>query len=210
MSPAKMNAFALTQYDRVIHLDSDVLLLKDMDELFFLPPTTIAMPRAYWLLPEQRSLSSLLAVIQPSYREYKDLLGVAEATQSGQIGVNLTETRYDMEILNERYGDNALVLPHRQYGLITGEFRTKRHSRFLGNEHEEWNADRVLAEAKFVHFSDWPGPKPWIMWTQDQLALLQPACDNNPGTPQESGCRNREIWKGLYNEFRSRRKVRVS
>ncbi|KAJ5179401.1 Glucose N-acetyltransferase 1 [Penicillium capsulatum] len=205
-STAKLNAFAMVQYDRVIHLDSDVILLQEMDELFFLPSAIIAMPRAYWLLPQQRSLSSLLAVIQPSHREYKDMLGAIEATQNGQIEVNLTATRYDMEILNDRYGDQALVLPHRQYGLVSGEFRAKRHTRYLGNDHEDWNADRVLAEAKFVHFSDWPGPKPWVTWKQDQLALLQPACDINPGTEKESGCRNREVWKNLYNEFRRKRK----
>jgi hypothetical protein len=33
--------------------------------------------------------------------------------------------RYDMELLNRRYGDSAMVLPHRQYGLLSGEFRKK-------------------------------------------------------------------------------------
>lgn len=184
------------------------MLLKEMDELFFLPPAPIAMPRAYWLLPESRTLSSLLAVIQPSYRDYKELLATIEATQLGQVDVNLKERRFDMEILNDRYEDSALVLPHRRYGLISGEFRAKRHHKYLGNDYEEWNADRILSEAKFVHFSDWPMPKPWVMWSQDQLALLQPQCDVNPGTPQESGCRNREVWKQLYDDFRRKRKVR--
>lgn len=113
-----------------------------------------------------------------------------------------------MEVLNDHYGDSAMVLPHRQYGLISGEFRTKNHWKFLGNDHEVWNPDTVLAEAKFVHFSDWPLPKPWTMWSPEQLATLQPACDKNPGTPEESGCRDREVWKQLYDDFRRKRKVR--
>lgn len=206
-STAKLYAFGVVQYDRVIHLDSDTMLLQPMDELFFLPPIPVAMPRAYWLLPETRSLSSLLAVIEPSYREFTMLKEAIQPAIFGQIDLNLTNTRYDMEILNNHYGDNALVLPHRQYGLISGEFRTKNHRAFLGSGHEQWNPDKALAEAKFVHFSDWPLPKPWVMWTQEQLATLQPACDNNPGTPEESGCRDREIWKQLYDDFRRRRKV---
>ena len=183
-------------------------LLKPMDELFFLPPTTVAMPRAYWLLPETRTLSSLMAVIEPSYREYTNLKEAIKPAIFGQVEMNLTEKRFDMEILNARYGDSALVLPHRQYGLISGEFRNKNHWKYLGNDQEKWNPDKVLAEAKFVHVSDWPLPKPWVMWTQKQLAELQPACDNNPGTAEESGCRDREVWKQLYDDFRRRRKVR--
>lgn len=205
-----MSAFGIVEYDRVIHLDSDMTLLQHMDELFFLPAATIAMPRAYWLLPHTRTLSSLLAVIEPSYREYAALSSYIKPAQAGQIELNLTDTRYDMELLNDRYGDNALVLPHRPYGLISGEFRTKNHRTYLGNDHEAWNPDLALSEAKFVHFSDWPLPKPWVMWPQEVLAKVQPVCDKEPGTPNESGCRDREVWRKLYDDFRRRRKVWVT
>lgn len=181
-------------------------LLQHMDELFFLPKATIAMPRAYWLLPETRTLSSLIAVIEPSFREWNILREVSKPAIYGQVDFNQNQTRYDMELLNARYGDSAMVLPHQQYGLISGEFRTKDHHKFLGNIEDEWNPDKVMAEAKFVHFSDWPLPKPWVMWPQSQLAEVMPACDNNPGTPDESGCRDREVWKHLYEDFRLRRK----
>lgn len=183
-------------------------LLQHLDELFFLPKTPIAMPRAYWLLPEINTLSSLIAVIEPSFRDYTDLRDFIQPALFGQIDINQTDKRYDMEVLNSRYGESAMVLPHRQYGLLSGEFRAKNHRRYLGT-HEEWNPDKVLAEAKFVHFSDWPLPKPWVMWPQKQLAEMQPACDINPGTPEESGCRDREVWKQLYDDFRRRRKVRL-
>jgi len=209
-STAKLSAFGAVEYDRVIHLDSDITLLRHMDELFFLPATTIAMPRAYWLLPQTKTLSSLLAVIEPSYREYTALTNIIKPVQAGQIQLNLTDTRYDMELLNDRYGDSALILPHRPYGLISGEFRTKSHWKYLGNDHEAWNPDLALSEAKFVHFSDWPLPKPWVMWPQEMLAKVQPACDNDPGTPNESGCRDREVWRKLYDDFRRQRKVRVT
>lgn len=182
-----------------------------MDELFFLPPAQVAMPRAYWNLPDRRQLSSLLIVIEPSHREFDALMESADAARYGQVTPNVSEGHmYDMELLNDRYLDSALVLPHRQYGLVTGEFRAKNHKSFLGNEHEEWDPDRALSEAKFVHFSDWPLPKPWIMWPQALLPEMLPRCANKPGTAEESGCRDRDVWRGLYDDFRKRRKVRTA
>lgn len=205
-SISKLLAFGETEYKRLIHLDSDITVLQNMDELFFLPPTTVAMPRAHWLLPESRQLSSLLIVIEPSYREFNALMETSKAAMFGQIETNDTHL-YDMELLNNRYGDSAMVLPHRQYALLTGEFRANDHKHFLGDAQEEWNPDKVLAEAKLVHFSDWPLPKPWVMWPQNLLPEMLPKCKNNPGTPQESGCRDRQIWRHLYDDFRRRRRV---
>ncbi|KAL5041252.1 hypothetical protein BDW71DRAFT_13511 [Aspergillus fruticulosus] len=203
-SISKLLAFAETEFDRVIHLDSDVLLLQSMDELFFLPHTPVAMPRAYWLLPEQKVLSSLLLVIEPSYRRYKALLDTALGIE-GTEGEN-TRNKYDMELLNEFYGDSAMVLPHRQYGLISGEFRSENHTIFLGSDDEVWDPDKVLADAKFVHFSDWPLPKPWVMWPHQMLADILPKCKVNPGTLHESGCRDRDVWMKLYDDFRIKRR----
>jgi len=180
-------------------------VLNHMDELFFLPPTPVAMPRAYWLLPETQTLNSQIVVIEPSYTEFMALKEATRTAVHGQMELRLNETRYDMEILNQRYGSSAMVLPHKQYGLITGEFRTKDHQNFLGVE-KDWIPDKVMTEARFVHFSDWPLPKPWVMWPQELLAEMQPKCDNNPGTADESGCRDRELWKEIYDHFRRKRK----
>ncbi|GMF71617.1 alphaN-acetylglucosamine transferase [Aspergillus flavus] len=207
-SISKLLAFGESEYDRIVHLDSDANVLQNMDELFFLPPTKVAMPRAYWGLPDTKQLSSLLIVIEPSYKEYNALMEAALPAMYGQKAVNTSSTqRYDMELLNERYADSATVLPHRQYGLVSGEFRAEDHRNFLGNNYEVWDPDKVLAEAKLVHFSDWPLPKPWVLWPQNLLAEMLPKCKHNPGTPQESGCRDREVWKSIYHDFRRRRKV---
>jgi alpha-N-acetylglucosamine transferase len=189
-----------TQYERILHFDSDVTVLKNMDELFFLPDTGVAMPRAYWQLPEHRRLTSMLILLKPSRSEYEYLMHSA-FTSEGQI------KKFDMELLNEQFGDSAMVLPHRQYGLLTGEFRKTDHSYYLGNDYEAWDPHKILEQASLVHFSDWPLPKPWVMWPSKLLAEILPKCTNKPGTPEESGCGNRDVWKGLYDDFRQRRKV---
>lgn len=184
------------------------MILQNLDELFFLPSAPVAMPRAYWDYSKNHQLTSLLVLLEPSYVEYKSMMGRVEAVTAGQLGKEEYDGHplYEMELLNDRYSDSALVLPHRQYGLVTGEFRKKDHRAFLGNDHETWNPDTVLSQAKVVHFSDWPLPKPWVMWPQALLAEIIPRCDNNPGTPKESGCRDREVWKKLYEDFRGKRK----
>ncbi|THW72422.1 nucleotide-diphospho-sugar transferase [Aureobasidium pullulans] len=138
----KLLAFNQTQYERVIILDSDANVLQPMDELFFLPRVPVAMPRAYWL---DNTLSSQSIVIEPSQREFKRILDAFDHRQ---------ETDFDMEIVNNLYGRDCLILPHRDYDLLTGEFRSSDHHKYLGSKTEVWEPHSILRAAKFLHFSD--------------------------------------------------------
>ena len=108
------------------------------------------MPRAYWLNPDDRVLSSQLVLIEPSRFELDRILQRME---------NRAGNEYDMDLVNHLYKDNAMVLPHRRYDILSGEFRGSDHTRYLGNNIEPWDADKIINETKFVHFSDWPFPK---------------------------------------------------
>ncbi|PYH84187.1 nucleotide-diphospho-sugar transferase [Aspergillus uvarum CBS 121591] len=180
-SSTKLLAFNQTQYARVLSLDSDGTILQAMDELFLLPPAPVAMPRAYWLGFEHRLLTS------------------AERIQGAG------QSDYDMEILNDLYKDRAMVLPHRPYILLTGEFRARLHTNYLGGHpHTSWNPDLVLSEAKFRHFSDWPVSKPWLKTPDTVMDQEQPACNNATQTGRPD-CRSRELWLGFYQDFAQRR-----
>ncbi|KAI5964798.1 GNT1 [Candida pseudojiufengensis] len=85
---------------------------------------------------------------------------------------------YDMEVLN-KYLDNELhkgkvnvgILPHRVYGVLTGEFGEEWHERFVvepqylpfivKKSNNGWNPKKFLSKLKLIHFSDNPIPKPW-------------------------------------------------
>lgn len=121
-----------------------------MDELFFLPPCPLGIPRAYWLNPDERVQSSHLLLIQPSHFEFGRITAAID---------NASRSEYDMEIVNNLYKDSALIIPHRPWTILTGEFRGQIHTKYLGNDQEVWNPHEVLSEAKFIHFSDWPVPK---------------------------------------------------
>lgn len=190
-SYTKLLAFNQTQYDRVLSLDSDSTVLQHMDELFLLPPAPVAMPRAYWL--SQPHLSSQLVLIQPSAQEF---LRIANAVN------NASSVEFDMEIVNNLYGKDSLIIPHRNYNLVTGEFRALDHQGYLGNEYEQWDPEAIYNEAKFLHFSDWPMPKPWLEAHPKVQEETQPAC-------VESDCRARDLWNGFYSDFKLRRTVSI-
>jgi len=194
-SYTKLLAFNQTQYDRVLSLDSDSTILQTMDELFLIPSCPVAMPRAYWLDFEKRILSSQLVLIEPSEFEFNRVMKAINEAKSND---------YDMEIVNNLYRDSALILPHRPYDLLTGEFKSSKHADYLGNSEEEWDPEQALKEAKFLHFSDWPVPKPWISASPSVITSNQPKCFPNPKTDQED-CRSRDFWLGFYSDFRERR-----
>lgn len=180
-----------------------------MDELFHLPPSPIAMPRAYWLLgneSSQRTLSSHVMVIQPSRREFDRI----------QKRVQLADKdEYDMELLNKLYIDTAMVLPHRPYAMLSSELRETDHRSYLGSETEEWDPAAVMNEAKTVHFSDFPVPKPWKVHLttddQDNIVNLEPKCEmkkkDDESDGKEEDCSGRDAWRELYADFRERKQV---
>ena len=199
----KFLAWGQTQYDRVIHLDSDITLTSHMDELFLLPSAPVAMMRAYWLLSAEHALTTLFILLEPSEAEFQRLMRAAKSTSKKKGNRD-----WDMEILNRLYGDEAIVLPHKGYGVLTGEFRTHDHSNYLGTSTPSdggWNANTILSSTKLIHFSDWPLPKPWIMWPHTLLPEIQPRCRYlDSGIVDQ--CDDKKVWMGVYDEFRKRRK----
>lgn len=208
-SITKLLAFELTTYERVLHLDGDITLLQNLDELFMLPKTPVAMPRAYWADvgpptfegAQAWPLTSLLVLLQPNMKDFNYMMQTLNNWRSApDFDKN---KKYDMDLLNHRFGSSAMVLPHRPYALLSAEFRRDNHSAYLGVPEvlAKWDADAVFKEAKLVHFSDWPLPKPWVMWPPEALAEIQPKC-----AVEGEECAERRVWKGMYDDFRRRRK----
>lgn len=192
-------AFSLEYYDRVIALDGEMTLLQSIDELFLLPKTPIAMPRAYLSNSKPWPLSSALMVIKPDLKVFQNF---KKHIEDGGNEMLVRAHRYDMELVNERFEDSALVLPHRPYALISGELRRHDHTAYLGSASEKWDAEEIFKEAKMVQFSDGPLPKPHILWASKALEEMQPDC----GGSHEGTCAERRMWKNLYDDFRHRRR----
>ena len=167
-----------------------------MDELFLLPSAPVAMPRAYWGTGRERQLSSQLMLVEPSEREFGR---VQDAIK------NASRDTYDMEIMNDLYYGSCMVLPHRPYDLLTGEFKGDEHEKYMGNKVEPWEPKKIIEEAKFLHFSDWPVPKPWIHSSESMLQNNAPKCSKSEDGGKED-CTSRNLWLGFYQDFAKRRK----
>lgn len=191
-SYTKLLAFNQTQYERLLVLDSDSTILETMDELFFLPRAKVAMPRAYWL--PNPTMSSHIMLIQPSVSSYAV---IQDAIKKAKYGV------YDMEIVNRLFGNECLRIPHRPYALLTGEFRSEQHDKYMDNERQGWDPDAAIMEAKFVHYSDHPLGKPWVVSKQDREGH-EPLCGWTASSNPD--CRAKYIWTDLYDGFTERRR----
>ncbi|CAK0732493.1 hypothetical protein CVIRNUC_000138 [Coccomyxa viridis] len=179
-SLTKLHLFGLTQYKRLIYMDADGLVLRNMDYLFSLPDAPVAMPRAYWL--SQPRMCNALAVVQPSAQRLEQLLQRAR-----------THGGFDMDVMNDLYKGQCLVLPN-EYIFLTGELRETNHTRYLGNDLLPWNATAELLRAYYVHFSDNPLPKPWLL-RPEELA----SNDSGPSCPPH--CEERSLWTSLYQSY---------
>ena len=160
-----------------------------------MPSSPVAMPRAYWEDTPHDQLSDQIILIEPSAFEFSR---IEDAINNAGNNV------FDMDIVSDMYFDSALVMPHRRYDLLTGELRrSDGHVAYLGNDLEEWDVDKIMAEAKFLHFSDWPVPKPWISRGDGIMTQHQPACVDRDG---QQDCHERDLWLGFYHDFAQRRK----
>ncbi|RDW72359.1 Glycosyltransferase family 8 protein [Aspergillus mulundensis] len=196
-SLTKFHAFALTAYTRVLVFDSDALVLNNMDHTFLSPLAPVAVPRAYWLTDPKSSikdqmLASHVMLIEPNTGTFNRIM--VQAKESGA---------FDMEVLNALFADSAMVLPHRRYALLTGEFRKKDHGLYLAEDPDvEWNAMAEVSRAYLVHFSDWPLPKPWVAHSEEQWEQALPGCaDDDVSTADRPRCADRFMWTGFYEDY---------
>lgn len=108
----KLRAFRLHRIlphlKRIIVLDSDQLILRNLDPLFELPPVDVAAPVAYWLgdegLKSVPGVTSTLMLVQPNDETW----GIVERGMQ-----NMTAGMYDMDVVNKVFASRTMVLPGR-------------------------------------------------------------------------------------------------
>lgn len=166
--------------------------LQPLDELFLLPSTPVAVPEAYWIGKE--SVSSAIMLIEPSMDEFKRVMAAMK---------NRVSDEFDMDLVNDLYAGSATILPKENW-VVTGEFRRKQHDSYLPAG-ETWDAEKIMNTTKYVHFSDWPFPKPWFEAEHEMKAATKPKCVELPDGKQD--CKDRNAWVWLYKDFQKRREV---
>ncbi|KAJ5518599.1 hypothetical protein N7453_001021 [Penicillium expansum] len=69
---------------------------------------------------------------------------------------------------------------------------------------------KSFQEAKYLHFSGWPVPKPWSKALTGLIEELQPPCELNPGTSYKYDCRVKDLWLGVSIALGSDKRVYVT
>jgi len=101
-SLAKLGVFGLDEYERVVYMDADAMLLRSLDFLFTFPlEGPVAAAAAYWL--PQPFWSTHLLVIEPSVDLWRRVIRRAGAASASPL--------YDMDIVNVELGGEIQTLP---------------------------------------------------------------------------------------------------
>ncbi|EXK76616.1 hypothetical protein FOQG_18651 [Fusarium oxysporum f. sp. raphani 54005] len=166
----KLAAFRMHEIDptvrRILTLDSDQLILKNLDHLFRLPSTPFLAPAAYWI--DKDFLTSALMLIEPNPTQWDRVREVISDPKPDQ---------YDMDIINNLFGH----LPDRlsgKYVTLNSHWEDRNLPSWFNPSHEGGNdtATSELAlnqdldnlyhhEAQVVHFT--AVGKPWMFPTQE-------------------------------------------
>lgn len=103
----KLRVWQLTEFTRVVFIDSDVIVRKNMDELFQMPDVDalIAAPDIGWKAPDSLPLrvNTGVLVVKPSKARFKKMMADIASVESYDGG--------DQGFLIRHYGMNQFVLP---------------------------------------------------------------------------------------------------
>ncbi|KAL5327210.1 hypothetical protein ACEPPN_004902 [Leptodophora sp. 'Broadleaf-Isolate-01'] len=191
----KLLAFNLTQFDRVLVLDSASQPKGNLDAVFLLPKATLAMPWVYWGEPTGWAFSNQMMLITPSASEFAKIEAEITKAESDQ---------FDLTIVEKLYKSKTLKIPQRPYHLMTGELRRQDHSKYWGSG-KKWDPEEALQKSKMLHFSDWPVPRPWDSAPQAMLNKHMPKCLKSEWFGA-TNCKNRMLWMQLYADYAAKRK----
>ncbi|ODV94139.1 hypothetical protein PACTADRAFT_44436 [Pachysolen tannophilus NRRL Y-2460] len=198
----KFQIFKLLEFDRIIYFDSDSKIVNgNMDELFFLPDVKVAMPISYHLAKHQGFIwSDHIMVIKPSVEIYKRLMRLTKAKSKDEYDMDIINKLFQIDNIlsrdhNKDYIPDALVIPHLNYGVLTGDLRSENHDVLLAEPQDlPYVSSSIFQKLRYIHFSDHPVPKPWRKHIYEHLPD-----DAKPRIVTD--CDSAEIWNSLYEEY---------
>ena len=97
----KLNVFSLTEYDKVVYLDSDFLILKDIDDLFKINRFTMTSDIPF----HNDKLNSSVMVIKPNMDDYNGLIELVKKYEDEKI-----DDIGDQNVINDYFMGKKNVL----------------------------------------------------------------------------------------------------
>ena len=187
----KLNVFNQTNYDKIVYLDCDILILKNIDDLFEYPH--MSATNAGGMLPEKSHwthMNSGVFIIEPSESLFKDMfykIGNIEKLKS-QSSVIKSKYGSDQDFLNAYYPDwskrTELHLDHKynMFHYYLDEYQSLFGYTLKGN----------TKPVSIIHYASYL--KPWHI-KNHELSEIK----NNIERKLELEAI--KLWKDYYNEL---------
>lgn len=148
----KFHVFDMINYDKIVFLDADLYIMKNLDHLFELPHMTAALDGEYFgLWQGWPHFNSGCVVIEPSHQLYCDLLNFA-ANMNPDTLPNYVIA--DQEILNLYYKD----WPTEEH------LHLNKYYNIFAPYIDESQVEDVKENCYFIHYV---GRKPWTFWLRN-------------------------------------------
>lgn len=146
MCLSKFKMFSLTNYDKLVYLDADILILKNLDHLFECPHLTSALDGEYYnLWPNDPHFNAGILVIEPNIEEYNNLV---KFTDEVLTKWDRQQCIADQEILNLFYKD----------WNDKPELHLDKYYDIFAPYVQEEDINDIQENCYFIHFV---GRKPW-------------------------------------------------
>ena len=180
---SKIMLFELTDYKQVLYMDADGLILQNLDSVFKLNMTPVALLPGNAASPENATFDTRVMLLQPSKALHAQLQFIVENDRH----------QSDVRILTQFFSSQIQSLPD-SLALQTFELRPPNENRTSGN------AIMLLQQALYVHLSDSPQfPQHWQWADPSRLAKLLPTCGVT--------CGERLSWLHVYSLLTSEREL---
>lgn len=188
---SKLNIFDQTQYDKVVYLDADMLILRNIDELFKFPHMSAVI--AGGMLPgksTRKHLNSGMFVLEPSHELFEDMMSKVGKIEKLESGGSIDKPRRgsDQDFLNAYYLDwpnqKELQLDHK-YNII----------HYLLDEYNEsfgYSIENGPKPISILHYASYL--KPW-----DINEKIKEELRNDPEKILE--LKAIQLWQDLYNSL---------
>eukprot|EP01095_Lingulamoeba_sp_RSL-Kostka_P016626 TRINITY_DN8193_c2_g1_i4.p1 TRINITY_DN8193_c2_g1~~TRINITY_DN8193_c2_g1_i4.p1 ORF type:complete len:444 (+),score=47.43 TRINITY_DN8193_c2_g1_i4:479-1810(+) len=163
---SKLNIYNLTEYDKVVYLDTDILVLENVDELFFCPGYCAALRNAFF--------NTGVIVLKPSVDLFEDLLDKRLSLPSYNAGEQGLMNSYfhDFDLRCEGFnGDEETLmrLDGGKCGRLPAYYNGDLGPYYLANA--KWNLPEKRTQPKILHFT-LGTYKPWQWWSYAPFDIM--------------------------------------
>lgn len=185
---SKLNVFDQTQFDKIVYLDADMLILRNIDELFEYKHISAVI--AGGMLPGKslrRHLNSGMFVLEPSHELFEDMINKIGKIEKLESEGTINKPRHgsDQDFLNAYYPDwpnkKDLHLDHK-YNIL--HYLMDKYTKSFG-----YSIEDGPKPISIIHYASYLKP-----WNIDEKIMTE--LKNDPNKTLE--LQSIQLWQDMY------------